>query len=95
MATGFLFLPAQIRAESLSTFTLFAPSGAQTFYTVLNATATPPRPAGLPPADVSLTLDGTAQSGNIEFVVWYDPTTFIVDEIDVPTQQVTIARVRS
>lgn len=95
LATGFLFLPAQIRAQALNIFTIYAPSGAETFYSTINATATPPRPAGLPAPDVSLTVDGSSQSGNIEFVVWYDPTSLIVDEVDVPTQQVTIARVRS
>ncbi|HYK54699.1 MAG TPA: hypothetical protein VEV38_14350 [Candidatus Eremiobacteraceae bacterium] len=95
LATGFLFLPAQIHEEQLTRFTLFAPSGAETFYCTLNAIAMPPRPAGLPAPDVSVTVDGTAQNGNTEFVVWYDPTTLIVDEVDVPTQQVTIARVRS
>ena len=95
LASGFLFLPAQIRAQALNVFTVYAPSGAETFYCTINATATPPRPAGLPAPDVSLTVDGTSQSGNTEFVVWYDPTSLIVDEVDVPTQQVTIARVRS
>jgi hypothetical protein len=95
LATGFLFLPAQIRAQALNVFTVYAPSGAETFYCTINATAAPPRPAGLPAPDVSLTVDGSSQSGNTEFVVWYDPTSLIVDEVDVPTQQVTIARVRS
>lgn len=95
LATGFLFLPAQVRAQGLSTFTLYAPSAANTFYCTVNTTATPPRPAGLPAADISLTVDGTAQGTNTEFVVWYDPVSLVVDEVDVPTQQVTIARVRS
>lgn len=95
MATGFLFLPAQVKAQNLTAFTLLAPSLADTYYCRVNATASPPRPAGLPSADIGVTFDGTSQNGNTEFVVWYDPTTFIVDEVDVPTQQVTIARVRS
>ncbi|HET9342536.1 MAG TPA: hypothetical protein VFO25_06455 [Candidatus Eremiobacteraceae bacterium] len=95
LATGFLFLPAQIRAQALNIFTVYAPSGAETFYCTINATATPPRPPGLPAPDVPLTVDGSSQSGNTEFVVWYDPTSLVVDEVDVPTQQVTIARVRT
>jgi len=95
LATGFLFLPAQIRAQTLKVFTVYAPSGAETFYCTINATAAPPRPAGLPGPDVPMTVDGSSQSGNTEFVVWYDPTSLVVDEVDVPTQQVTIARVRS
>lgn len=94
LATGFLFLPAQMHAQGLNAFTLYAPSAAETFYCTLNA-ATPPRPAGIPAPDVFVTVDGVAPSGNTEFVVWYDPTSLIVDEVDVPTQQVTIARVRS
>lgn len=95
LATGFLFLPAQIRAQALNVFTVYAPSGAETFYCRINATAAPPRPTGLPAPDLPLTVDGTSQSGNTEFVVWYDPTSLVVDEVDVPTQQVTIARVRT
>jgi len=95
MATGFLFLPAQVKSQRLTTFTLLAPSLADTYYCKVNATASPPRPAGLPAADVGVTFDGAGHSGNTEFVVWYDPTSFVVDEVDVPTQQVTIARVRS
>lgn len=94
MATGFLFLPAQVKAQNLTAFTLLAPSLADTYYCTVNATASPPRPAGLPAADLSVTFDGTGQNGNTEFVVWYQPATFVVDEVDVPTQQVTIARVR-
>lgn len=93
LATGFLFLPAQLKAQSLSAFTLLAPSSMTTFSCSTNGTAAPQRPAGLPAPDVSTTIDCTAPNGGTGFVLWYDPQSFVVDEIDVPTQQVTIARV--
>ena len=95
MATGFLFLPAQVKAQQLTAFTLLSPSLADTYYCTVNASATPPRPPGLPGGDVSLTIDGSAPSSTTEFDIWYDPQTLNVDEIDVPSQETTIARVRT
>jgi hypothetical protein len=93
MATGFLFLPAQVKAQGLSTFTILAPSQMNTLYCKLNAAAVPPRPS-IPAADVEMTVDCNANGNGTEFIVWYDPQSFVVDEVDVPTQQVTIARAR-
>lgn len=93
MVTGFLFLPAQVKAQGLSAFTILAPSQMNTLYCTVNATAAAPRPA-VPAPDLGMTIDCTASTGNTEFVVWYDPQSLVVDEIDVPTQQVTIARAR-
>lgn len=93
LASGFLFLPAQVKAQGLSAFTILAPSQMNTLYCTINATAAPPRPA-IPSTDVSMTVDCNASGVDTEFIMWYDPASFVVDEIDVPTQQVTIARVR-
>ena len=93
MVTGFLFLPAQVKALGLSAFTILAPSQMNTLYCTVNAAAAPPRPA-IPAPDLGMTVDCTGSTGNTEFIVWYDPQSFVVDEIDVPTQQVTIARAR-
>ena len=95
MMTGFLFLPAQIKALSLTRFTTLAPSRADTYDCRTDMGPTPDRPAGIPASDVSLTVDGTSPAGTVEFSEWYDPATMIVDEVDVPGEQVTIARVRS
>jgi len=95
MATGFFFLPAQVKAQDLTAFTLLSPSLADTYYCTVNGTATPPRPPGLPGADVSLTIDGSSPSSTTEFDIWYDPQTLTADEIDVPSQETSITRVRT
>ena len=94
MMTGFLFLPAQVKALSLNSFTVLSPSRADTYKCRVDASANPSRPAGVPAADVSLTVDGTSPGGNVHFVEWFDPQTMVVDEVDVPANQVTITRTR-
>ena len=90
--TGFLFLPAQIKALSLAAFTTLSPSRADTYDCKVDAASAPTRPPGVPAADVSVTIDGTSPNGNVTFVEWYDPQTMVVDEVDVPAEQVTIIR---
>ena len=94
MMTGFLFLPAQIRAQSLSTFTALAPSAADTYKCRLEGGSNFTRPELVPAADASIVVDGSSNSANVQFVEWYDPQSMTVDEVDVPTHQVTIIRKR-
>jgi hypothetical protein len=94
MMTGFLFVPAQIQSLSLSTFTALSPSRADTYNCKVDPAAKPTRPATLPATDVSVTINGSSPTGNVRFVEWYDPQSMIVDEVDVPAEQVTITRTR-
>lgn len=92
MMAGFLFIPAQIKALSLSAFTALSPSRADTYSCKVDLTAKPTRPPGLPETDVTVTVNGSSPTGNVRFVEWYDPQTMIVDEVDVPAERVTITR---
>ena len=94
MMTGFFFLPAQLKAMSLTGFTVVSPSRADTYACRVDTGPAPPRPAGVPSGDTSVSIDGQSPSGDVEFTEWYDPGSMTVDEVDVPGQQVTIARVR-
>lgn len=94
MMSGFLFLPAQIRALALASFTTLSPSRADTYYCQVDGTANPTRPPAVPQADSSLTINGTSPTGNVQFVEWYDPKSMVVDEVDVPAVQVTMSRTR-
>jgi hypothetical protein len=94
MMAGFLFLPAQVKALSLSSFTTLSPSRADTYACSVDSAAKPTRPDALPQTDVSITVNGTSPAGNVRFIEWYDRQTMIVDEVDVPAEQVTIARTR-
>jgi hypothetical protein len=91
--TGFAFLPAQVKAQSLSTFTGLATCAATSLvYAVAPSTAS--RPSSVPSSDSSLTVNGTINNTTVGIVEWYDPHAMVVDEVDVPAQQVTITRQR-
>jgi hypothetical protein len=85
--TGFLLLPAQVKAQSIRSFTVIAPSASRSLVFRVDGSANPARPADVAAADASLSITGTPN-----FVEWYDPQTMLVDEVDVPAQQVTITR---
>jgi len=86
---GFLILPAQMRAWKDADTTALVPAvGSQAFLSVLHGVS-PQRPATLPAPDTSLSFEGETP-----FVEWYDPNTLIVDEVDVPGQNLRIVRRR-
>jgi hypothetical protein len=86
---GFLILPAQMRAWNNADTTALVPANvSQLFLSVLHDVASQ-RPATIPAADVSLSFTGEAP-----FVEWYDPNTLIVDEVDVPSQNLRVVRRR-
>jgi hypothetical protein len=89
MLAGMFILPAQMRAWSGAQATILAPMYGQSLPLALDATAKPNRPSGLPSGDVNLSV-----SGQVPFTVWYDATTLLVDEVDVPSQGVAVTRVR-
>lgn len=81
LLSGFLLLPAQMYGQKA--VTALAPVVG--FSTALSpASDNPARPQKLP-NDVHLSI-----TGPVPFVEWYDPTTYVVDEIDVPTQNLTV-----
>jgi len=89
--TGFLFLPAQVQAESLTTFTGLATCSATSLvYTVDTTPQT--RPSTVPAADANLTVDVKQGSATLIITEWYNPQTMVVDEVDVPASQIVISR---
>lgn len=87
--TGFLLLPAEVKAQNTKSFTAIAPSASTSLAFRVDSGGNPVRPADIPGSDSSLSITGTPY-----FVEWYDPQTMVVDEVDVPAQQVTITRTR-
>jgi len=88
-ASGFLMLPSQMHAWRDADTTALVPAlGSVLFLSILHDVQSQ-RPAGVPPADVSISFAGEAP-----FVEWYDPATLVVDEIDVPGQKLQIVRRR-
>jgi hypothetical protein len=47
------------------------------------------RPAAVPSQDAALAI-----GGQFPFTIWYDPATYVPDEIDIPSQNIVVSRVR-
>ena len=85
--SGFFILPAQLQAWSTPPVTALSPmfgrGGAIAVDTALKAD----RPKSVPARDVALSV-----SDPVEFTLWYDPGTLVVDELDVPQQSASYVR---
>ncbi len=90
MFAGFFILPAQLRAWNAQSFTAVSPMFGHGGAIALDAALKPDRPKDVPAADVPLSV-----SDPVEFTLWYDPATLVVDELVVPQQDATYARLRS
>jgi hypothetical protein len=89
LLAGLFALPAQMEAWKDAPVLALAPSYGRGEDLSVDAGAKPQRPGTLPAQDVSVSF-----SGKLPFTIWYDPTTFVPDEIDVPSQSVVVTRVR-
>ena len=90
MFTGFFILPSQVRAWNSQAFTAVSPMFGRGTAIALDSALKPNRPAAVPANDVAMSV-----SDPVEFTLWYDPATLIVDELDVPQQDATYVRLRS
>jgi hypothetical protein len=90
MLGGFFILPAQMNAWQRASVDLIAPIYGQSAPLTLDTSTTPPtRPTAVPANDISISF-----SVPVAFTEWYDPITLIMDEFDVPSQGITVTRVR-
>ena len=85
--SGFVPLPAQMQAWNNASVCAVIPSFGQSIVITPDASTTPSRPANVPTGDTPLTFQG-----HTPFTVWYNPTTLVPDEIDIPSQTVQITR---
>jgi hypothetical protein len=86
LVSGFAMLPAQFTAWANGSIEVVAPIYGRSATIAVTAGAGA-RPPHVPIVDVGLSV-----SGSVPFTEWYDPQTLILDEVDVPTQNVTITR---
>lgn len=93
---GYFIVPAQMKSWKDAPATVVAPMyGQSTTLTALPPPALLHRPATVPAADAAFFGGVVAPgAGQIAFVEWYDPATMLVDEFDVPSQQLTVIRQR-
>jgi len=91
MFSGFFALPAQINAWGSMPVTAIAPMFRHSEPLSVNSNAAgAARPANVPQSDSAVSLSGPAG----QLTLWYDPATFIVDELDVPSQDAKVVRQR-
>lgn len=89
LLAGLFALPAQLNAWKESSVTWITPTSAQAQVLSTLATSSAARPAGVPAADAVLSIDHP-----IAVTIWYDPTNFVPDRIDVPSNKAVLTRVR-
>ncbi|HEV7180091.1 MAG TPA: hypothetical protein VGN11_09470 [Candidatus Baltobacteraceae bacterium] len=85
--SGFVALPAQMKAWNNAAVLAVVPSYGQSLALVPDSSQRPARPTGVPANDVAL-----AFAGQFPFTVWYDPATLVTDELDVPAQGLSVTR---
>ena len=90
LLSGFFAAPAQMSAWNDKPVIAIVPAFGQSVpLTVGSTTAPATRPANVPASDAYLSLAEPVTVG-----LWYDPSSLVVDEIDVPSQNATITRTR-
>lgn len=89
LLAGLFALPAQMAAWKDPTVTWITPATAQAQPLTASPTSSTPRPANLPAQEAVLSIDHP-----IAVTIWYDPATFVPDEISVPSQNAVLTRVR-
>ena len=85
--TGFFAIPAQMQAWNSPPVIAIVPMYGQGFPLTVDAALKPNRPASVPAADQAISFNSMVQ-----ITLWYDPKTLVVDEVDVPSQGVTVKR---
>ncbi|HTA38661.1 MAG TPA: hypothetical protein VK760_06275 [Candidatus Acidoferrales bacterium] len=92
LTAGLFVLPAQMQAWNNATALVVAPAMVGMAGTIAIApdnSLAGARPAAVPAQDLALAI-----GGQFPFTIWYDPATYVPDEIDVPSQNVVVSRVR-
>jgi hypothetical protein len=90
LLAGLFALPAQLDAWKDSSVTWITPTTAQAESLTTEPSPSTVRPAGVAANDVVLSIDHP-----IGVTIWYDPSTLVPDQINVPSQKAVLTRERS
>jgi hypothetical protein len=90
LLAGLFALPAQLAAWKEPAVTWIAPATAQAQALSPSPSPSLARPANVPAQDVVLAIDQP-----MAVTMWYEPSTLVPDEINVPSQNATLTRERS
>ncbi len=85
LMTGYAMLPAQIHAAKASRFSQIAPRLVLQYVAHVDPHSAAQRPSGVPANDALLSVRGQQ-----DFDEWYDPSTFVVHALSVPSQQLLV-----
>lgn len=85
--TGYFAFPAQMQAWNDQPVIAIVPMYAQGIPIAVDKSFMPGRPKGVPASDVAVSVKQPVQ-----FTMWYDPKTLVVDEMDVPAEGVSVTR---
>lgn len=85
--SGYVALPAQMQAWNDSPVIAIVPMYAQGVPIIVDKTLAPDRPKTVPASDAEISVKSPVQ-----FTVWYDPKTLIVDEMEAPTEGLSVTR---
>lgn len=85
--SGYFALPAQMRAWKDAPAVAIVPIYAQGVPISVDKSLVPERPKSVPASDAQISVKTPVQ-----FTVWYDPTTLLVDQVDVPDDGIVVKR---
>ncbi len=88
LANGLFALPAQMAAWQNPPTILVVPALGQGVPTTVQSLPAAQRPKTVPATDAGIQVTAGPQ----QLMEWYDPTTMLVDEIDVPSQNLVVTR---
>jgi hypothetical protein len=86
LVTGFALLPAQIHSSRATQFSEIVPRQVLQMIGRVEPHPGSARPNGVPAGDAVLSV-----SSSVNFDAWYDPVTFVLHAVSVPSQQVLIS----
>ena len=86
--SGFFMLPAQMHAWRDPQVTAIVPNFAQSLPLAPDVALKPDRPASVPAGDVSISF-----SSMVELTLWYNPATYVIDRVDIPSEGLVVRRV--
>lgn len=85
--TGYFAFPAQMQAWDNQPVVAIIPMYAQGMPISVDQSIAVNRPQSVPAADAHVTV-----ASPVQFTMWYDPKTLVVDELDVPAEGVQVVR---
>jgi len=86
LVSGFALLPAQIHSSKATQFSEIVPRQVLQILGRVEPHPGTSRPNGVPAGDAVLSV-----SSSVNFDAWYDPATFVLHAVSVPSQQVLIS----